>query len=259
MPALIRVFCLLSVLFSTLSACSDSSSSASDTQVQGRTSSLGTPFAVIEGNAGKRSNLPITFTSPVSGTISYETFSVTAAKKSDFIPLIGEIDLVVGDEHTIIISVQGDDEIEGDELIGLSLKQDGKLIDEYFGLILNDDLPKLDITTTAVLEGDTGTSLLRFVFELQENTVDPYTFSITTPMVDVASNNPAEGIFYAVPGIDFQAINQPITFTKDLPSISIDVVVNSDNVIELDELVAIQAGTFNDAEREALLSSLGQV
>jgi hypothetical protein len=259
MPALIRVFCLLSVLFSTLSACSDSSSSASDTQVQGRTSSLGTPFAVIEGNAGKRSNLPITFTSPVSGTISYETFSVTAAQKSDFIPLIGEIDLVAGDEYTIIISVQGDDEIEGDELIGLSLKQDGKLIDEYFGLILNDDLPKLDITTTAVLEGDTGTSLLRFVFELQENTVDPYTFSITTPMVDIASNNPAEGIFYAVPGIDFQAINQPITFTKDLPSISVDVVVNSDNVIELDELVAIQAGTFNDAEREALLSSLGQV
>jgi len=256
MHALIRnihLFCF-AVLLITLSACSDS---GNEDSIKNRGLSSDLPFAIIEGDIGEKSTLSIVFTSSVTGTFTYSTFNITAAEKSDFMPVSGTIDLIEGDEYLVEITVVGDDEIEGDESIGLSLKQDGNEVVTYYGLILNDDLPPVKITTTSVLEGDAGTSLLRFTFELEESVVDPYSFSVSTPIVDALDNKPDEGIFYAIPGADFENVNRIITFTKDLTSISIDVVINSDNMIELDERVMISVNSFNDDQRNDLIRSLG--
>jgi hypothetical protein len=256
MHALIRnihLFCF-AVLLITLSACSDS---GNEDSIKNRGLSSDLPFAIIEGDIGEKSTLSIVFTSSVTGTFTYSTFNITAAEKSDFMPVSGTIDLIEGDEYLVEITVVGDDEIEGDESIGLSLKQDGNEVVTYYGLILNDDLPPVKITTTSVLEGDAGTSLLRFTFELEESVVDPYSFSVSTPIVDTLDNKPDEGIFYAIPGADFENVNKTITFTKDLTSISIDVVINSDNMIELDERVMISVNSFNDDQRNDLIRSLG--
>jgi len=249
---IIYTFFLLPMLV-ILSACSDSGSE-SEISIDDRRLNIDTPFSVLEGGDGDVSIIEVSFVSTVTGTISYSTFNVTAASRSDYIPVAGDIEVTEGVEYTINISIEGDDQIEGDELIGLSLTLNGEDLVTYYGRIENDDLPPVTIKTTSVLEGDTGTSLLRFTISLDEEVVDPYTFALVTPVVDVSLNDPENDIFYAIPDIDFEAIDQNITFTEGVSEISIDVVVLADNVIELDERVFIQLNPLqNGLSAEGLI------
>ena len=236
---------LLLLVLANLSACSDETGT-NVSESDNRQSNLDTPFTIVEGIDGDQTNLEITFTPDFTGTIVYETFNVTAAEKSDYTPIAGELEVIEGTEYTFEIVILGDDEIEGNELVGLQLTHNGEEIAPLYGLIVNDDLPPITISTTTVLEGDTGTSLLRFTFELQEEIVDPYTFLISTPEENTENNDPDNGVFYAIPDEDFKSVSESITFTDDEPEVSIDVVIYADNVIELDERVKIVATAFDD-------------
>ena len=241
MPAVTHIFSTILILISFLaiSACSDNGDSGS-TSVDGRLTNIETPFSVEEGNEGTNTTLTITFVPTVTGSISYSTFNITAAEKSDYARIEGDLNVIEGVEEELDITIYGDKDIEGKELIGLKLTHNGEDLAIYYGQILNDDFPKIDMTSTTVLEGDTGTSLLEFTFSLQSEIVDPYEFLVTSSAVDSSKNDPDKNIFYATPEVDFVPVEQNIEFSKGVSEISIYVEVLSDNVLELDERVELQ-------------------
>lgn len=241
MSAVTRVSYFLSALFSIsiLTACSGGGESSQSDGATGRI--VDSQNSTVEGDSGNTSTLTITFEAPVSGLISYSTFNITAAEKSDYTSISGEMNVDSGQEYSIDIEVFGDNEIEGDELVGIALTQNGAEVGEFYGRIINDDFPAINISTTSVLEGDAGTSLLRFVVELENETVDSYEFSITTPVVSATQNDPDQSIFYAIPDADFQAVDQTISFEEGVSEVGIEIVVYADNIIELDELVLLKA------------------
>lgn len=220
-----------------ITACSGGGEgSATTINFSGKSSEIEAASEINEGNDGSITSLDIPFVSPISGTITFETFSITAAEKSDFIDIQGEMDVVQGQQYSISVDIYGDKEIEGNELIGLSIRHEGEEVLQAYGRILNDDYPAISIASTTVLEGDIGTSILEFVFTLEEDIVDPYSFAITSPEVPSTQQER-----YATPGEDFQLIDTIITFEKGINEISLSVVVIADHILELDEWVLLEA------------------
>ena len=246
---------ILSVI--TVSACSESGGGSSSS-ISDRDLIPGVANSIMEGAEDEKNTLPIVFESSVTGLVSYSSFNITAAEKSDYASVSGQLDVVEGEEYIIEVDVYGDGQIEGDEIIGVSVTQDGVEVAELYGHIINDDFPAIDISTTSVLEGDAGTSLLRFTFSLASDTVDNYTFLITTPVVSLDENDPEKSIFFAVPGEDFIAIDESIIFSAEQPEVFIDVVVYADNIIEMDESIKIQASPL-DAQGQSVTEAIGTI
>jgi hypothetical protein len=252
------IYLFLSILMVlTVSACSESGGGSSSS-IDDRELVPGVANSIMEGAEDEKTTLAIVFESPVTGLVSYSSFNITAAEKSDYASVDGQLDVVEGEEYVIEVDVYGDEQIEGDEIVGVSVTQDNVEVAELYGHIINDDFPAINISTTSVLEGDAGTSLLRFTFSLASDTVDNYTFLITTPVVSLDENDPENSIFFAVPGEDFIAIDESIIFSAEQPEVFIDVVVHADNIIEMDESIKIQASPL-DAQGQSITEAIGTI
>ena len=232
-----------------ISACSDSgTSSNSAANGSGRTLEVPESNIVLEGASGETQSLSMLFTSPVTGNLTYQSFNITAAEKSDYRPVSAAIEALEGESYSIAVDIFGDSEIEGDEQFGISVFDDtGTELLVLVAQISNDDLPNLTINTPTISEGDFGTARLGFTLSLNSPVVDPYEITVSTveceQWVDLSSGNER----YATPCVDFDTLNTTLTFTGDVQSLEFDVVVISDDIVELDELVVVNI-TSNEVE-----------
>ena len=243
---MLKASCLKWILVSSflvtfLAACSgggDSSSSSDSTT--GRSSDIETPFWVLEGASGDVTALDLSFTAEVSGLIDYETFNITAAEKSDYVPLSGQLTVIQGEEYTISIDVYGDDRIEGSEIFGVKLTQGDTEFDSLIGRIINDDLPELTVSTPQVTEGDFGTTRMTFELSLSESVVDEYVLSVSTVQDGLlhAESNSSER--YATPELDFEPFEGDFVFSDGLQTLSFSVEIINENILELDEYVRLE-------------------
>ncbi|MFY0642694.1 MAG: DUF1566 domain-containing protein [Bermanella sp.] len=217
-----------------LIACSDSGGGS------GSSRGLETPIghSIIEGNEGT-SVLTLYFISPVDGPLTYSTFNITAAEKSDYELLADTFQAEKDKEYAFDVIVYGDTQIEGDESLGINFKNaQGESVGTIIGSIINDDYPGLSVTSPQVIEGDTGTPKLVFTFALSAAVVDDY--SITVSSIGESGSVPSAFANLATPEIDFLPVSQELVFKSGELEKQLEVSVYADNLIENDETVVLK-------------------
>ena len=233
-----RILSVLSLLL-VLSGCTDSSSTEDKGQITGRTIDIPDANKHPEPAPGEISTLVLSFQSPITGTVTYQSFNITAAEKSDYMAVSGSIEVVEGNTYSIPVNIYGDDEIEGNEQFGIRILDElGTEVANIVAQISNDDLPSLTVTSPVISEGDTGSARLSFELELSHPVVEPYTLTITSDVCDGWVDN-SDVIRYASPCNDFEAIDITLKFEQGVQSLSFDVVVLSDDILEKDEIVQL--------------------
>ncbi len=233
-----RIFAILSLML-VLAACSDGGSTTTSSQVGGRNLELPDSNKQAEPEPGEITSLELFFESPITGTVTYQSFNITAAEKSDYLPVSGSKNVVEGVTSSILVDIYGDDEIEGDEQFGIRiLDEDGREIMVIIGQISNDDFPGLTVNTPTISEGDVGTSRLTFLLELTHPVVDPYTINVASQDCE-GWVHPSGDERFATPCSDFEAVDATLVFQSGVQSMSFSVIVLSDNILELDETVVL--------------------
>jgi len=227
-----------------ITACSDS---GSQSNTQERELSLPNGFPIMEGHDGT-SVLNLYYVSPETGTFQYESFNITAASKSDYEPISGQMFMEEGVQYEFSITVYGDKEIEGNEAFGIKvLDLQGNGISSVIGQILNDDLPQVSVSSPEVTEEDTGTTRLRFRFTLDEPVVDDYTLNLKS--ISAQQLNSEDSLLFpyvAEPGSDYEAVDQTITFRNGETEVVVDVVVLSEDLIEENETVLLKLYSISE-------------
>ncbi|WP_396586687.1 Calx-beta domain-containing protein [Bermanella sp. R86510] len=220
-------------IISAVAACS------SDSGDDGSTSrDIEQPPSIQEGHSDTQT-LTLTLVSPVSGALSYETFNITAAEKSDYVAIQGNITVEEGAEYDFDVTVYGDTQIEADEMFGLRFTDaSGAEVSTLMGTITNDDFPNVSVSSPEVTELDVGTSRLRFEFILTDYVVDDYTLNVSSLTDEQLARIDREQYPYvATPDVDFEAVNQEIVFKAGELTKTLEVIVSSDDIIEGDEIV----------------------
>jgi len=220
-------------IISAVAACS------SDSGDDGSTSrDIEQPPSIQEGHSDTQT-LTLTLVSPVSGALSYETFNITAAEKSDYVAIQGNITVEEGAEYDFDVTVYGDTQIEADEMFGLRFTDaSGAEVSTLMGTITNDDFPNVSVSSPEVTELDVGTSRLRFEFILTDYVVDDYTLNVSSLTDEQLAQIDREQYPYvATPDVDFEAVNQEIVFKAGELTKTLEVIVSSDDIIEGDEIV----------------------
>ena len=233
-----RIFSALFLVL-ILGACSDTSPTKETVHIDGRNIEIPDSNKLEEPALGETSTLVLSFQSPITGTVSYQSFNITAAEKSDYLSVTGVIEVVEGDTYNIPVYIYGDDEIEGNEQFGIRILDElGAEVAVIVAQISNDDLPSLTVTSPVISEGDAGTARLSFELQLSHPVVEPYTVTITSDVCDGWVDN-SDDIRYASPCNDFEAIDITLIFEQGVQSSSFDVVVLSDDILEKDEVVQL--------------------
>ena len=253
----IKWISLVFPLILALGGCSESGSDNSSGGITGRNVEIPDSNKQQEPMPGETSTLVLSFQSPVSGSVTYQSFNITAAEKSDYTPVMGSIDVIEGETYSISVVVSGDDEIEGDEQFGI------RIVDEFdvevlviIAQINNDDFPSVNVTSPVIKEGDEGVSMLTFQLELNDPVVDPYKLHVFTETCENWVDSSDE-IRYASPCNDFEPIDTYVTFDSGVQSISFDVVVINDDLLEKDEFVNVSVKynvSVNESEINVLAS-----
>ena len=215
-------------------ACSDSS----DVSVSPRGLEPLVGHSKVEGDSDT-SVLTLYFISPVDGPLTYSTFNITAAEKSDYEILADTFQAEKDKEYAFDVIVYGDTQIEGDESLGINFKDaQGESVGTIIGSIINDDYPDLSVTSPQVIEGDTGSPKLVFTFTLSAAVVDDY--SITVSSIGESASVPSAFANLATPEIDFLPVNQELVFESGELEKQLEVSVYADNLIENDETVVLK-------------------
>lgn len=225
--------------FFILSACSGGGSS--DDEGTTRVDEEGYLFSVFEGDEGTQT-LTVEYTSDFTGSVTYETYNVTAAQKSDFQAVSGDLVVENGVGNSFDIAIFSDVQIEGDEEFGFRIKNsnsetvfDGKI------QIKNDDFPNITVNQPEATETDIGTARLRFEFKLDTPVVDDLQLnvvSLTQEQIDALDSSIYPLV--AIPDVDFTAVDQQIVFNSGVTDISLIVDVLAENIIEDNEYVLLQ-------------------
>ncbi|MGR6874845.1 Calx-beta domain-containing protein [Pseudomonas sp. HK3] len=220
-----------------LIACSDS---GSDKPTTSRELEIPSGHAIVEGDDDS-ALLTLYFISPVDGPLSYSNFNITAAEKSDYEPISGTIQAEKGKEYAFDVVIFGDNEIEGDESFGINFKNDqNESVSSIVGKIENDDFPGVSVTSPQVLEGDSGVAKLVFTFSLSVAVVDDYSILITSTAPENLTDSQRSNYPYiALPGEDYQAVNQIVTFSSGELEKTLEVEVFAENIVEEDEVVLL--------------------
>ncbi|MFC3680100.1 Calx-beta domain-containing protein [Bacterioplanoides pacificum] len=197
---------------------------------------------VVEGNQNS-AEIVLTFVAQRSGKISYQTFDLEAVEDSDFLPLSGSYSVQAGKEYAVVVEVLADTRVEADERFGVLLSdENGSEIATLYGKILNDDFPRFSVADAETTEVDFGSSKLIFTVTLSENTIDDFPLHVSTLA--------QQGIGVAEADQDYTVVDSQITFTRNMLSQDVVVMVVGDSLVEPDEVMTLQV-SHSSLVREA--------
>jgi len=116
--------------------------------------------SVTEGNSGTKTvAVTIVASAPINGSVQMGSVEGTARIPSDFIPLFASATFNNETQKTVNVSIQGDTEVEGDELFGVRITYNGTLAKVTKGTgnvtIVNDDAG-IGPRTQSILVGRKG-------------------------------------------------------------------------------------------------------
>ena len=189
---------------------------------------------VVEGDTGQ-SDLIFTVTlnqaHPSSNvTVTVNTNSGTAAQNIDFADVVDQVVTFLPGETSkqVIVKVNGDFDIEGDETLTatLSAATGAQIIDSSgTGTITNDDTRVITIADAQVVEGNSGQTDLVFTISLNV----PRNDGDVTALFNTSSISASQGI-------DFDDVNNLlVTFAPGQTQRQVVVKINGDTTIEPDE------------------------
>ncbi len=175
--------------------------------------------AVVEGNSGTAAlafNLSLSNPSSQTITVAYATGDATATTADgDYTPASGTITFNPGETlKTITVNAAGDIQFEADETftVNLSAPANATLATPAaIGTITNDDAqPAISVTDLAVIEGNSGSTLLVFNLSLSNPSFQTITVSYATAdgtaMVSGGDYLATSGIATFLPGVTLQTI-----------------------------------------------------
>ncbi|EAT13273.1 DUF1566 domain-containing protein [Bermanella marisrubri] len=227
-----------------LTACSDTGSSG---QPQSRSKNNEYAASELEGDSGV-TPVSLSFTANESQVITYETFNISAAEKSDYQAISDTIEVLSGKTYTLDFEIFADEEIEGSESFGVRFKtSNNEIIEEKRIQILNDDIPRVTVNKPEVSESDVGTTRLVFDFTLEDSVVDDYSLFLSTVSVDQLSQADLLAYKYiAMPEVDYRLATDTIVFSRGDIKKTVEVEVLSENIIEENELVLLRLTDVDD-------------
>ncbi len=206
--------------------------------------------SVVEGNSGTtnaRFKVVLSQAPVQSVQVNYSTADGTALAGSDYTGITDALLTFNPGVRTqwIEVAVQGDPDIEYDENFFVKLTNlVNATYDSSAGLctIYNDDIPQLTVEEASVVEGQSGTTNMRFAVTLTEGALDTVTVTFYT-----ADNTAVEPDDYV--GI----VSNQLVFVPGVRTQWVDVVVNGDGELENDEtffgrLKNVVNGGIADAE-----------
>ena len=194
---------------------------------------------VMEGNGGLRTlTIPVTLSEPSPFEVGLDWRTVhapglagdQATPGSDYAAGVGTVTFPPATTTASIqVTVYGDTAIEADEYLvlqatGATMGEVGGLWGLGFGTIANDDLPALSALGAGVVEGDTGTRVVRVPVMLDR----PSPFPVTVDWATVAASYPG----LATAGVDYLAASGTLTFAPGTTAASIPVTVLGDETLE---------------------------
>jgi hypothetical protein len=197
-----------------------------------------------EGNAGITTVTVTLNADPILGanqtvTGQYQTVDGTAtAADNDYVPAFNDFIIPAGSgSTTITLQVIGDTKVEADETFTLQLiNVNGPIADPgpFIIHIINDDIPKVTVSSPSVKEGNSGTTPLSFVVTLTTPAAVPVqaTFSTVDGTATAGDYDPAIGTLVFNPGVTSTVVN---------------VNVNGDTTFEADETFTLKVTPLGGA------------
>ncbi|MCF3586290.1 FG-GAP-like repeat-containing protein [Planktothrix agardhii 1803] len=185
---------------------------------------------IIEGDNGKKqAKFTVSLNTPSTQTVTvnYATTNGTAKLGEDYQRTNGKLTFKPGEtSKTINVPVFGDTKLEGNETFKLLLSkpknaQLGKK--QAIGSITNDDLTKISIKDTQIIEGDDGKKQAKFTVSLNTKVNQKVEVSYAT----------SDGT--AKVGEDYQRTNGKLTFQPNQTQKTIIVPILGDTIDEDDE------------------------
>lgn len=188
---------------------------------------------VVEGNDGTQNALVNVYLSEPHGnsvTVDYRTADSTAAAGSDYTAVSGKLTFTKNElTKTIPIPVRGDRAMESDEsfVVNLTNSKAARIADGQGVVTINDNEPRVSITSAGIYEGNDSTTQMSFTVSLRY----AYDQDVT---VDFAT---ADGS--AVAGEDYVAKSDTLTILKGDLTQTILVEVKGDATAEPDESFSV--------------------
>jgi hypothetical protein len=191
-----------------------------------------TDQSLVEGNSGTAAMVFTVSLSPVSGrntSVSFATMAGTASSPADFTAATGNLTFAAGETTKLVtVFVNGDLVGESNETFSVALSNpvNAVLSDGVGTGTIIDDEPRISISPaiTTIVEGDSGATTATFVVSLNI----PSSNQVTV----VVQSSPLT----ATAGVDYQSINQVLTFAPGETTEVIGVNVLSDLLNEFDEI-----------------------
>ncbi len=184
---------------------------------------------------------------PIS--VDFTTFQGTARSGSDFEPVAGTLTFAPGDlTRTITVEVFGDTTPEDDETFRIILSNpvNGVLTtSSATGTILNDDA-FVRVDDVEIAEGDNG----------QTNAV--FTVSLSAPLQETATITYSTADGTANVGNDYEMRSGTLTFLPGETSMTVEVPINGDLIIEPDETFFLNLTSAVGASGDNLTVLKGQ-
>lgn len=184
--------------------------------------------------------------SPSIQTITFQvrTSGGTATAGADYTAVSQTVTILPGNtQATIEVPIVADSKVESDETVILTLSQpvgaslaNGATSITATGTIKTDDVPTLTVTNPTVAEGNTGTVNLRYVITLSEAAPSAVMFNVRTGFSNASS------------GIDFTSIDRTVTIAPGTTTVTIEVPVVGDIVVESDEMVILTLSQVSGAK-----------
>ncbi|QSX77824.1 Calx-beta domain-containing protein [Agrilutibacter solisilvae] len=201
-------------------------------------------ISFAEGNSGSRQ---VTFTvqlaqaATVPVTYSIATASSSAVIGSDFVgrSLTGETIPAGQTSRTFTVTVNGDTAVEANEAFVVNLTQatGASILDgTAYGVLLNDDGPRLSIADVSATEGASGSKQVVFTVSLAQAATVPVTYTIAT-----ANGTAGLGSDYVARMLTGETIPAGQT------SRNFAVVINGDTVSEANETFVVRLSQASGA------------
>ena len=203
--------------------------------------------AVAEGNSGTtNAAFTVTLSKPSTKTVTvgYSTANGTATAGSDYTAAAGTLTFAPGvTTQKVNVAVAGDTAVEPTETFTVKLANPGNATlgtATATGTITNDDAapvapPTVSISTTAVSEGNSGTSAMAFTVSLSKATDKSVTVGYST----------ANGT--ATAGQDYTATAGTLTFAAGMTSQKVNVAVAGDTAVEPTETFTVKLANPGNA------------
>ncbi|TMC92287.1 MAG: hypothetical protein E6J12_03270 [Chloroflexi bacterium] len=199
--------------------------------------------SVLEGNTGNvNAVFPVTLSMASFNTITvhYATSDGSASAASDYVGASGDLTFNPGDvSKTVSVAVHGDTLIENDEYFTVTL---GPVVNASAprntgtGYILNDDgNPSLSVNSTAITEGNAGSTNQVFTVKLQPSSPNTVTVNYAT----------SDGSAQATS--DYTATSGTLTFNPGDTSKQVLVPVSGDTTVENNEYFALNLSSLTNA------------